>query len=104
MLAESPWLRKEPVRLPISRRIADEIFPQKELLKIDGRKAMSQLEALNVAMDLERRSHRFFTELAKGVTDPSGKKIFMDFAEEEDSHLQALLAEYNTLVGNQDRS
>jgi len=102
LLAESPWLREEPVRLPISRRIADEIFPQKELLKIDGRNAVSELEALSVAMDLERRSHRFFTELAKSVADPSGKKIFMDFAQEEDSHLQALLAEYNTLVGNQD--
>jgi rubrerythrin len=98
LMAESPWLKQEPSRLPISRKIAEDIFPQKVLLKIDVNEHTSDLEALNIAMDLERRSHQFFADFAKQITDPSGKKVFMDFAEDEDSHLQSLLSEYNTIV------
>ncbi len=51
-------------------------------------------------MDLERRSHRFFQDFAKQITDARGKKIFMEFANDEESHLQALMTEYNNLVGS----
>lgn len=98
LLAESPWLKQEPARLPSSRRIAEDIFPQKALLKIDDKDPTSDLEALSMAMDLERRSHQFFTDFSKQITDPVGKKIFMDFAEDEHSHLQILLSEYNKIV------
>ena len=99
LLQDSPWLKQEPARLPISRKIAEEIFPQKELQKIDGKGRMSDLEALSIAMELERRSHRFFTEFATTIADADGKKIFMDFAKDEDSHLQTMLVEYRRLSG-----
>jgi Fur family transcriptional regulator, ferric uptake regulator len=101
LMAESPWLKQEPARLPVSRRIADEIFPQKELLKIEVKDQTTDLEALNLAMDLERRSHRFFMDFAKQIADPGGRKIFLEFAEDEDSHLQALLSEYESIVSKQ---
>src|SRR6185503_17921677 len=86
LIAECPWLKQEPARLPVSRRIADEIFPQKELLKIEVKDQTTDLEALNLAMDLERRSHRFFMDFAKQIADPGGRKIFLEFAQDEDSH------------------
>jgi rubrerythrin len=84
--------------LPLSRKIVEEIFPQKELLKIEVKDQTSDLDALNIAMNLERRSHEFFIEFAKDISDARGRKIFMDFAKDEESHLQALVTEYNSLI------
>jgi Fur family ferric uptake transcriptional regulator len=98
ILAASPWLKQEPSRLPIGRKIAENIFPQKVLQRIDAHEPTSDLEALHIAMDLERRSHRFFSDFASQMTDPTGKKVFIDFAEDENSHFEALEAEYNKIA------
>jgi rubrerythrin len=100
LLEQNDWLKREPARLPLSRKIAEEIFPQKELLKVEVRDETSDLDALNIAMDLERRSHQFFKDFAHQITDMGGKKIFLDFAKDEESHLRALMQEYKTLVGS----
>jgi Fur family ferric uptake transcriptional regulator len=100
LLKKNEWLKREPSRLPLSRKIVEEIFPQKELLKIEVKDETSDIDALNIAMNLERRSHQFFTDFAKQIADASGRKIFMDFAKDEESHLQALVTEYNSLVGS----
>ena len=99
LVQNNEWLKREPARLPLSRKIADEIFPQKELLKVEVKEETSELDALNIAMDLERRSHQFFKDFAEQISDASGRKIFMDFAKDEESHLRALRAEYQTLTG-----
>src|SRR5436190_153037 len=99
LLEKNEWLKREPARLPLSRKIVEEIFPQRELLKIEVKDGTSDLEALNIAMNLERRSHQFFKDFADHITDNNGRKIFMDIAKDEESHLKALVAEYNTLVG-----
>ena len=100
LMKKNEWLKREPSRLPLSRKIVEEIFPQKELLKIEVKDETSDLDALNIAMNLERRSHQFFTDFAKQIADGSGRQIFMDFAKDEESHLQALVTEYNSLVGS----
>ena len=76
----------------------EEIFPQKELLKIEVKDQTSDIDALNIAMNLERRSHQFFMDFAKQIPDANGRKIFIEFAKDEESHLQALMTEYNALV------
>ena len=95
LLEENQWLRREPTRLPVSRKIAQEIFPQKELMKLQVTDEMTELQALDLAMDLERRSHEFFEAFAKQLTDPSGRKAFLDFAKAEEAHLEELRAEYD---------
>ena len=100
LVEKNEWLKREPARLPLSRKIADEIFPQKELLRAEVKEESSDLDALNIAMDLERRSHQFFKDFAEQISDASGRKIFMEFAKDEESHLRELRAEYQTLVGN----
>ncbi len=100
LLEQNAWLKREPARLPLSRKIAEGIFPQKELLKVDVKDGTSDLDALNIAMDLERKSRRFFEDFAKQITDASGKKVFMEFAKEEESHLRALMTEYRSLAGS----
>ena len=103
LLEKNDWLKREPSRLPLSRKIVEEIFPQKELLKIEVKDQTSDIDALNIAMNLERRSHQFFVDFAKEISDANGRKIFMDFANDEESHLQALLTEYNTLMRTESR-
>jgi rubrerythrin len=98
LLQKNGWLKREPARLPVSRRMAEEVFPQKELLKIEVSDETTDVGALNIAMDLERRSHQFFKDFAGQISDDRGKKIFLEFAEDEESHLQALIAEYNKLA------
>lgn len=98
LIQNNEWLKREPARLALSRKIVEEIFPQKELLKIEVKDETSELDALTIAMNLERRSHQFFTDFAKQISDANGREIFMNFAKDEESHLQALLTEYNSLV------
>ncbi len=100
LLQENEWLRHEPARLPLSRKIAEEIFPEKELMKVELKGETSERDALHIAMDLERKSHRFFKDFARQIDDVNGRKIFVEFAEDEASHLQTLIAEYNTLIGS----
>src|SRR5215468_6593997 len=98
LIRKNEWLKREPARLPLSRKSVEEIFPQKELLKIEVKDETSDLDALNIAMNLERRSHQFFKDFADHIADNNGRKIFMEFAKDEESHLRALVAEYNSLV------
>jgi Fur family ferric uptake transcriptional regulator len=91
------WLRREPARLPVSRKIADQIFPERELLNVDVQDRTTHLEALEIAIDLERKSHRFFRDFAKQLDDPRGRKIFRDFADEERVHLESLRDELRKL-------
>jgi Fur family ferric uptake transcriptional regulator len=99
LLEEHEWLRREPTRLPVSRRIAQEIFPHKELMRLQVKDETTEIEALNIAMDLERRSHDFFQSFAEQLSDPNGRKYFLEFAKEEAGHLEELQAEYKTVGG-----
>ena len=101
LLEEHQWLKREPTRLPVSRKIAQEIFPHKELLRLQVTDEMTELEALDLAMDLERRSHEFFQTFAKQLTDRNGRKAFLDFAKDEQAHLEELRAEYAAAGGKE---
>jgi Fur family ferric uptake transcriptional regulator len=68
LMQKNEWLKREPARLPLSRKIVEEIFPQKELLKIEVKDQTSDIDALNIAMNLERRSHQFFTDFAQQIS------------------------------------
>src|SRR5262249_23955999 len=100
LLEKNKWLKREPARLQLSRQSVEEIFPQKEVVKIEVKDETSDIDALNMAMNLERPSHQFFKDFADHITDTNGRKVFMDFAKDEESHLKPLVAEYKTLVGS----
>jgi Fur family ferric uptake transcriptional regulator len=99
LLGEHGWLRKEPARLPVSRKIADDIFPERELMAVEVREGTTQLDALRIAIDLERKSHRFFNDFARTLEDPRSRRLFRRFASEEQVHLESLLSEYANLGG-----
>ena len=104
LIEEHSWLRREPARLPVSRKIADRIFPERELLNVDVRDWTTDLEALEIAIELERKSHQFFSNFAKQLDDPRGRKIFREFANEERLHLQNLRNEHKKLKKKENNS
>jgi Fe2+ or Zn2+ uptake regulation protein/rubrerythrin len=101
LMNENEWLKREPPRLPVSRKLARELFPQKDLLRSQVNDRTTELEALNIAMELERRSHRYFKDFAGQLHDSRSKKIFMEFAKEEQLHFEALLKEYQSVIEGQ---
>jgi rubrerythrin len=70
------------------------------LLRLQVTERTSDVEALQMAMELERRSHDFFKDFAGRMTDSTGRKAFLEFAKEEQSHLDSLISEYKSLTND----
>jgi Fur family ferric uptake transcriptional regulator len=66
-----------------------------EQLRRDG---VDDLEAYRIGIRCERGSHRFFKKYGERFEDSEGKRIFLEFAEEEREHLELLIREYRALV------
>jgi Fur family ferric uptake transcriptional regulator len=60
-------------------------------------------QALMIGIKCERGSYRFFKRYGDKFDDSEGKKIFLDFADEERAHLELLIREYRSLVDRQRR-
>jgi Fur family ferric uptake transcriptional regulator len=58
-------------------------------------------EALMIGIKCERGSHRFFKRYGEKFEDSEGKRIFLEFADEERAHLDLLIREYRSLVERQ---
>jgi Fur family ferric uptake transcriptional regulator len=56
-------------------------------------------EALQAAMDAERRSYEFFRHYANQVDKPRGRAIFEQFADDEKRHLAVIREAYDELQG-----
>ncbi len=56
-----------------------------------------------IGIKCERGSHRFFKRYGERFEDSEGKKIFLEFADEERAHLELLIREYRSLVERQRR-
>jgi Fur family ferric uptake transcriptional regulator len=66
-----------------------------EQLRRDG---VDDLEAYRIGIRCERGSHRFFKRYGERFEDSEGKRIFLEFAEEEREHLELLIREYRALL------
>jgi Fur family ferric uptake transcriptional regulator len=64
-----------------------------ELLKVS-----SDRDALMIGIKCERGSHRFFKRYGEKFEDSEGKRIFLEFADEERDHLELLIREYRILT------
>jgi Fur family ferric uptake transcriptional regulator len=60
-------------------------------------------QALMIGIKCERGSHRFFKRYGDKFEDSEGKRIFLEFADEERAHLELLIREYRSLVERQQR-
>lgn len=61
------------------------------------RRGVDDRQALLIGIRCERGSHRFFKKYGERFEDSEGKRIFLEFADEERAHLDLLIREYKSL-------
>jgi Fur family ferric uptake transcriptional regulator len=61
-------------------------------------------QALLIGIRCERGSHKFFKRYGERFEDSEGKRIFLEFADEERTHLDLLIAELKALRTRQPRA
>ena len=93
LLATDPLLESRPTFLffkgaanGIFAAAAEELGP-----------GINDLDALLIGIKCERGSHNFFKKYGERFEDSEGKRIFLEFAEEERAHLDLLINEYRVL-------
>jgi rubrerythrin len=93
LLAEDPDLEKRPTFL-FFKGAASGLFSEgaEEL-----RKGVNDQQALLIGIRCERGSHRFFKRYGERFEDSEGKRIFLEFADEEREHMELLIREYRSL-------
>src|SRR5829696_4910250 len=95
LLKQDPRLESRPTFL-FFKGAANGLFSTgTEQLRRDG---VDDLEAYRIGIRCERGSHRFFKRYGERFEDSEGKRIFLEFAEEEREHLELLIREYRQLV------
>jgi len=95
LLKQDPQLESRPTFL-FFKGAANGLFSTgTEQLRRDG---VDDLEAYRIGIRCERGSHRFFKRYGERFEDSEGKRIFLEFAEEEREHLELLIREYRQLV------
>ena len=60
-------------------------------------------QALLIGIRCERGSHQFFKQYGERFEESEGKRVFLEFADEEREHLDLLIREYRSLVARQGR-
>ncbi len=64
---------------------------------------VSDRQALTIGIRCERASHRFFKRYGERFEDSEGKQIFLEFADEERTHLERLVREHRLLARREAR-
>ncbi len=96
-LAGKPY---EPVTLPHSE--VERLMPRvKEAEKKRGvRSELSETEALNIALEQERRSRDYYFKKANELPDDcEARKLFLDLAHMEQMHYDLILAQLDYIKG-----
>src|SRR5207344_3533398 len=97
LLAQYPDLESQPTFL-FFKGAANGLFAAgTEELK----KGVNDRQALLIGIRCERGSHRFFKRYGERFEESEGKRIFLEFADEEREHLDLLTREYRSLVERQ---
>jgi Fur family ferric uptake transcriptional regulator len=65
------------------------------------KKGVDDRQALLIGIRCERGSHRFFKRYGERFEESEGKRIFLEFADEEHDHMELLIREYRSLVARQ---
>ena len=61
--------------------------------------ATGDLEALEIAMEIEKKGIAYFAELARKTSDPAGLEMLLKLRDEEKEHLRVITEKYNRIKG-----
>ena len=93
LIASDPTLEARPTFL-FFKGAAQGIFAEGTEKLRDG---VDDLKALLIGIRCERDSYKFFKKYGDRFEDSEGKRIFLEFAEEEREHRDLLIREYRAL-------
>jgi Fur family ferric uptake transcriptional regulator len=93
LLEQDPLLESRPTFL-FFKGAASGLFSAGTQELTDG---VDTRKALMIGIRCERGSHRFFKRYGERFEDSEGKRIFLEFADEEREHLDRLIREYRAL-------
>jgi Fur family transcriptional regulator, ferric uptake regulator len=93
LLAQDPQLESRPTFL-FFKGAANGLFAAGAEQISHG---VDDQQALMIGIRCERTSHRFFRKYGQRFEDSEGKRIFLEFADEERQHLELLIREYRAL-------
>jgi Fur family ferric uptake transcriptional regulator len=98
LVAHDPSLESQPTFL-FFKGAANGLFAAgvEEL----GRKGVDDRQALRIGIRCERGSHRFFRRYGERFEESEGKRVFLEFADEERDHFNLLVREYRSLLKRQ---
>jgi len=93
LLAQDPQLESRPAFL-FFKGAASGLFAEgTEKL----RSGIDDFQALLIGIKCERGSHKFFKRYGERFEESEGKRIFLEFADEERAHLDLLIGEFRAL-------
>jgi len=97
LVAGDPDLESRPTFL-FFKGAASGLFAEgtKEL-----RAGVNDEQALLIGIKCERGSHQFFKRYGERFEESEGKRVFLEFADEERAHLDLLIGEYRALRARQ---
>jgi Fur family ferric uptake transcriptional regulator len=98
LLTETPELEAQPTFLFFKGAASGLFSSGTEELKGKG---VDDRKALLIAIRCERGSHRFFKRYGDQFEESEGKRVFLEFADEEREHLERLINEYRVLVARE---
>jgi Fur family ferric uptake transcriptional regulator len=97
LVEANPGLEEEPTFL-FFKGAANGLFAAgTEELK----QGVGDREALLIGIRCERGSHKFFKKYGERFEESEGKRVFLEFADEEREHLNLLIQELRALVARQ---
>ena len=98
LVAANPDVERQPAFL-FFKGAANGLFAAgAEELK---RKGLRDREALLIGIRCERGTHRFFKKYGDRFEESEGKRVFLEFADEERAHFDLLVREYRSLLARE---
>jgi Fur family transcriptional regulator, ferric uptake regulator len=97
LVATDPLLESRPTFL-FFKGAASGLFAEGAKQLKDG---VNDRQALLIGIKCEHGSHKFFKRYGEKFEDSEGKRIFLEFADEERLHLELLIREYRALCSRQ---
>ena len=62
--------------------------------------ATGDLEALEIAMEIEKKGISYFEELSRKTSDPAGLEMLLKLRDEDGEHLRVITEKYNLLAAS----
>jgi Fur family ferric uptake transcriptional regulator len=91
-------LEQAPIFLHFNACDLDRLIPDLSHFEQNGELNLSAKDSLELAMALEQGAAGFFRDYSERFMETLGKQVFLNFAEEEDKHYQAVSRHMDELV------